>query len=352
MKGNYLKINTKYNTIKCIRIIEKSEKDYLFLIIKDIKDNSISFEQFAKTYLNYFKTTNILNYINYINDYFPKAVYEYCNFIYYIFKLHKFVFNSETHKPKFEKIEIDSIIQIGMKLSKKEKGWYISYDNDSFCNFDNMKDIYPPKFLGKNIISNCIELNLNLKNLDEQPNFITELIKGCNFETIKELKLYGDNTNCYDKRKIEIIATSQIIEFIYIENILINFDFIYNLFKNNKHTLKKLILKEIELSNKTINDINLNKLYKSIMDLKLLEYVDIKNLFFPKKLLVYLLAAFHEKYIYSKIFRYLNFFSELIGTINAYDFPFKSFDKINKEAKLNNIKLKILDDNEKGFLLT
>ena len=348
-EGNYLNINTQFCNIRAHFL---TDENYLNLLIKESKDNSISLEQFAKKYLNFFKTFDVLNYINIINNYFPQITYEYCNFIYYILKLHKFVFDSKTHKPKFEKIEVGRI-HIGMKLTNKNGGWYLSYDDDDLWRYPNMNNIYPSKFLGKNVISNCIDLNVNLENVnEEQSNFRTGVIKGSDYTNVKNFKLYSSSINHF--KIIEITTTSQILEFVYLENILINFDSIYILVKSSKNNLKKIVFDKLELSNKSINDISLRKIYKSIIDLKMLESAEFKMIYFPKKLIVFLLSAFYEKFFYSTLFKYFNLSSEMIGTQNSFDFSFQSFDKIKKETKLMEEKLKNLncgekDENQRGF---
>ena len=66
---------------------------------EDLEDDNISLEQFTEKYGN-----NFLDILNEFRD--DVLVYdEYRDFIFYIFKLHKNVFNNE-HKPKFEIIEL------------------------------------------------------------------------------------------------------------------------------------------------------------------------------------------------------------------------------------------------------
>ena len=76
---------------------------------EDLEDDNISLEQFTEKYGN-----NILKIINEFRD--DVLIFdEYCDFIFYIFKLHKNIFNNE-HKPKFEIIELGEKLNIDMYI--------------------------------------------------------------------------------------------------------------------------------------------------------------------------------------------------------------------------------------------
>jgi hypothetical protein len=82
-----------------------------YYIYEDIEDDNISLEQYVKKNEN-----NILE----ILDDFPDDVFifnEYYDFIYYILKLHKNIFNNE-HKPKFEIIELGNKLNIDINIVK------------------------------------------------------------------------------------------------------------------------------------------------------------------------------------------------------------------------------------------
>ena len=299
-----------------------------YYIYEDIEDDNISLEQYAKKNEN-----NILR----ILDDFPDDVLlfdEYCDFIYYILKLHKNIFNNE-HKPKFEIIQLGNKLNIDINIVKK--------NNENHLNITarNCKNNYSRNYILGN---NCLYTSeLNIKTNNELNR---GLLQGCDYRNLKTLKL--TNIDYYTNKR-------QVLENIEFNNMIINFDSFCTLLIINKNTLKNISFDNIQFSNKIINDIQLKKISKIVKDLKSLEYVKFNLNDFPTILLLNIFICFFENFIKSKIFKYFYLENKKNQIKNISDIPSNFFNRLKTEYNLIENKFRTLinftNEKRKGFFV-
>ena len=210
--------------------------------IEDLENDNLTLKDFTSKYGEALKNNKCD--ILYQTSKEPILLYEYCEFISYVFKLYKNIFN-ENHKPKFEVIELGDLFSHLFSMYKNNNKYFLNVNENSA----HVKGFKYKRSIGNNTIC-CSELNIKCGN-----NLNQSLLYGCDFRNLKILKLI--NTNY-------IVSKRQILEYIDFNGITINYDSFWNLLQINKNTLKKIIFENVSLYNKIVNDIQLKKMSQII----------------------------------------------------------------------------------------
>ena len=238
---------------------------YFANFYEDLEDENISLEQFTEKYGNKFQ--DIL--IEFSDD--VLVFDEYCNFIFYILKLHKNIFNSE-HKPKFEIIELYKEPNIDLNIIRVNDEYHLNIIAR------HIKNNYSRNY---NLGSNCLYSSELIIKDDNGLN--RSLLQGCDYNNLKTLKL---------NRIVYYTNKKQVLENIEFNNMIINFNAFCDLLTINKNTLKNIVFENVQLSNKIINNIQIKKISKIFEDLKCLEYAKFNLNDFPIILLLDILFVF------------------------------------------------------------
>lgn len=266
----------------------------------------------------------------------PILLYEYCEFVSFVLKLFKSVFN-EKHKPKFEVIELGKDFHYDIfSVYQKNDEYFIKTKE----NTPNVKGFKYNCSIGNNTIC-CTELNIKHGN-----NFNQTLLYGCDFRNLKILKLV--NTNY-------IVSKRQILEYIDFNDLTINYDSFWNLLHINKNTLKTIIFNNVSLNNKIVNDIQLQKMGQIIPYLKHLVYVKLNLGAFPVKLILSLFIYFLENFN-TKTFTFFSLICKKAEIKNIGDIPGNFFHLIDVKDQIIKDKFKSItyskkNNNQKGFFV-
>jgi hypothetical protein len=295
---------------------------------EDLEDENISLEQFTEKYGNKFQ--EILK--EFSDD--VLVFDEYCNFIFYILKLHKNIFNSE-HKPKFEIIELYKKPNIDLHI--------ININNEYHLNIIArlIKNNYSRNY---NLGSNCLYSTELIIKDDNVLN--RSLLEGCDYKNLKTLKL---------NRIVYYANKNQVLENIEFNNMVINFNDFCDLLEINKNTLKNIVFEYVQLSNRIVNNIQIKKVSKIIENLKRLEYVKFNINEFPIILILDIFICFFENFIKSKIFKYFSLENVKIKINSSSDIPSYFFNRLKIENNLIKNKFKSLinfpKEKRKGFFV-
>ena len=314
-------------------------------IKEDINDKSISLKDFTKKYEKLFKVSN-LNFIKTLNltkDLF----YDYFNYIYYILKLHKYVFNQKTHRPKFEKIIIEGgLFDTVFSLVNKNNEWYLHFIDSKIT-----------KSLGKYIISNNTELEYITLN-----NEFVNILDTCDLKTVKKLKImYGEIKHLYNDiknkgNKINFIQTTKCLEYVELIDVCLNYDDLYALIKNSKKFLKKIILNKVYLNSINISEIKMKNITLLRTSLKNLEYAEFDLNNSPSRLIYLIINTFLEVLLFSKSFTYFKLINKDTKSKTIVEYPIDLINKIKKEPKIIEDKISDLkcttNLNKSGFYVS
>ena len=313
------------------------EPHYFPCFSEDLENDNLTLKDFTAKYGKALKNNERDILYQTFNE--PILLYEFCEFISYVLKLYKSVFNEE-HKPKFEVIELGKDFHFGhlhlFSVYNKNNEYFINFQE----NTPYIKGFKYNFSIGSNSIC-CTELNIKCGN-----DFNQSLLYGCDFRSLKILKLV--NTNY-------IVDKRQILEYIDFNDMTINYDSFWNLLQINKNTLKTIIFNNVNLNNKIVNDIQLQKITHIIPHLKHLVYVKLNLGAFPVKLILFLFINFLETFNI-KTFTFFSLICKKAEIKNIFDIPGNFFHLIDVKEKIMKDKFKFMadskkDNNQKGFFV-
>ena len=302
--------------------------------VEDLENDNLTLENFTSKYGDAFKNNKGDLLYQTFNE--PILLHEYCEFISYVLKLYKNVFN-EKHKLKFEVIELGKDFFLNLfSIYKKNNEYFINVKENS----TNVKGFKYNASIGNNTLC-CSELNIKYGNSLNQ-----SLLYGCDFINLKILKL---------KNTSYIANKRQILEYIDFNDMIINYDSFWNLLQINKNTLKTIIFNNVSLFNKIVNDIQLQKMKQIIPYLKHLVYVKLNLETFPVKLILLLFIYFLENFN-TKTFKFFSLICKKAEIKNISDIPGNFFHLINVKEQLTKDKFKFIayskgNNNQKGFFV-